>query len=78
MATAWDIAAFPAPGQLMDVRHYTLHNYRMGQGNSTDVLDSLGDGSSTHRAVACTNLKNPSPGLPQTHLQTHHTSEPTG
>ncbi|MEZ4710138.1 MAG: alpha/beta hydrolase [Caldilineaceae bacterium] len=40
MATSRDAAAFPPPGQLVDVGGYRLHLYCVGQGSPTVILES--------------------------------------
>src|SRR4029079_14258924 len=46
VATARDKAAFPAPGQLVDVGGYKLHIHCMGAGSPTVILDHVGAGNS--------------------------------
>lgn len=46
VATARDRAAFPAPGQLVDVGGYKLHIHCVGDGSLTVILDHVGGGNS--------------------------------
>ncbi len=46
IATARDKAAYPAPGQLVDVGGYKLHIHCVGQGSPTVILDAAGANSS--------------------------------